>query len=59
MLFGLWKRRSVAPETRSALAWLQHGKFEAAQDALTNALDKNGHRGYENGEAAVNPKCKP
>ena len=55
MLFGLWKRRSMAPETRSALAWLQHGKFEAAQDALTNALDKNGHRGYENGEAA----CKP
>lgn len=40
VLFGLWKRRCAAPETRSALAYLQHGNAEAAQDAFTEAMEK-------------------
>lgn len=40
MLFGLLKRRCLAAEARSGLAYLQHGNVESAQEAFTEAMEK-------------------
>lgn len=39
-MFGLWKRRCVAEDTRLALGQLQHGYLEDAQNTLLDALGK-------------------
>lgn len=40
VMFGLWKRRCVAEDTRLALGQLQHGYLEDAQNTLLDALGK-------------------
>ncbi|BDA47386.1 probable transcription-associated protein 1 [Coccomyxa sp. Obi] len=38
VLFGLWKRRGVADETRAALSCIQHGLLQPGQDHLLDAI---------------------
>ena len=38
VLFGLWKRRGVADETRAALSCIQHGLLQPGQDYLLDAI---------------------
>ena len=40
VLFGLWKRRGAADETRAALSCIQHGLLQAGQDHLLDAICK-------------------
>ena len=40
VLFGLWKRRGAADETRAALSCIQHGLLQAGQDYLLDAIRK-------------------
>lgn len=41
VLFGLWKRRGAAAETRAALSCIQHGMLVRGQDFLEEAINKN------------------
>ncbi len=41
VLFGLWKRRGSAQETRAALSCIQHGMLVRGQDFLEEAINKN------------------
>ena len=54
VLFGLWKRRCAAEETRSALAHIQHGHVEAAQDVLLEAMHKQATGAYLTGTPSFN-----
>ncbi|EIE23491.1 hypothetical protein COCSUDRAFT_65942 [Coccomyxa subellipsoidea C-169] len=40
VLFGLWKRRGAAEETRAALSCIQHGVLQQGQDYLLDAIRK-------------------
>lgn len=40
VLFGLWKRRGAAEETRAALSCIQHGMLQQGQDYLLDAIRK-------------------
>lgn len=40
VLFGLWKRRGAAEETRAALSCIQHGVLQPGQDYLLDAIRK-------------------
>ena len=49
VLCGLWKRRCIAPETRAAVGWMQHGYLDVAQDCILQAMSKHANKTYENG----------
>lgn len=38
--FGLWKRRTITPDTRAGLSLLQHGLWQRAQDVFYNAMNR-------------------
>lgn len=38
--YGLWKRRTITPDTRAGLSLLQHGLWQRAQDIFYNAMNK-------------------
>ena len=54
VLFGLWKKRCSTEETRAALACIQHGFWEPAQDALLEAMRKQATGAYPAGHALFN-----
>ena len=47
VLFGLWKRRGAALETRAALSCIQHGMLVRGQDFLEEAINKNQAGAYQ------------
>ena len=47
VLFGLWKRRGAAHETRAALSCIQHGMLVRGQDFLEEAINKNQAGAYQ------------
>ena len=50
VLFGLWKRRGAANETRAALSCIQHGMLVRGQDFLEEAINKSQAGAYSGGE---------
>jgi hypothetical protein len=46
VLFGLWKRRGAAEETRAALSCIQHGVLQPGQDYLLDAIRKAANNQY-------------
>ena len=58
VLFGLWKRRGAAQETRAALSCIQHGMLVRGQDFLEEAINKNQAGAYQSpGELWGNVPC--
>ena len=49
VLFGLWKRRGAASETRAALSCIQHGMLVRGQDFLEDAINKSQAGAYSGG----------
>ena len=47
VLFGLWKRRGAAQETRAALSCIQHGMLVRGQDFLEEAINQNQAGAYQ------------
>jgi transformation/transcription domain-associated protein len=38
--YGLWKRRTITPDTRAGLSLIQHGFWQRAQEVFYNAINK-------------------
>jgi hypothetical protein len=55
VLFGLWKRRGAALETRAALSCIQHGMLVRGQDFLEEAINKNQAGAFQ----AAGEHCSP
>ena len=53
VLFGLWKRRGAANETRAALSCIQHGMLVRGQDFLEEAINKSQAGAYSGGEQPI------
>ncbi|KAJ7563398.1 hypothetical protein O6H91_03G108600 [Diphasiastrum complanatum] len=46
--YGLWKRRTITPETRAGLSLVQHGYWQRAQDIFFQAMSKATQVSYNN-----------
>jgi transformation/transcription domain-associated protein len=55
--YGLWKRRTITPDTRAGLSLIQHGFWQRAQEVFYNAINKARQGSYNSGNVSKAEMC--